>query len=185
MKKSFILASTLFLATLVQADYYVGLNYLTGSGTHTAEKNNNSIDVDVDSSGYGLKLGFGSDISRVELTYTSMDVEYKSSTDTFYGIDIDWVKPFDVHPLAKPFISLGLGWHQWKDYEVLGAGEIRDRGAVALNIGVGALYKIQMFELEAGYKYKYYLWEDLTDYLNDYSDSTSLGNFYAGVNYHF
>lgn len=189
MKKSFILASTLFLATLVQADYYVGLNYLTGSGTQSIEYDTyySNEDIDIDSSGVALKFGFSNSLSRFEISYFSVDVEDDDGGDaTFNGLDFDWIRPFDVHPMAKPFISLGFGYHQWDGFEGVDiTGDSRDRMAFSLNIGAGALYKIEMFELEAGYKYKYYIWEDVDYTYYTRSDSTSLGNFYAGVNFHF
>lgn len=199
MKKSLIslaVASVIATSALAEGEstsnssIYFGVGTFSGTANHTITQTyssgtTNEFEDDYDADGILFKIGSNSGSSRFEVSYTSMDRE----DETFSGLDLDWVKPFGSSNL-KPYLTLGFGYAQWEDYEVIdSSGDTRERAAFTLNYGVGLLYSLGMVELDVAYKGKNYYWEDLegTSGSTSYTleSETNFGGLYAGVNFHF
>jgi len=199
IKKSLITLGLLCASTNAVAanQFYIGAGAITGSGTHSTTYEDTygttlaEDETDIDTSGYSIKIGKDNGSSRVELSYTSIDFEFQNSTENAYGIDLDWVKPFGSSSL-KPFITLGAGYHAWKDreYRVQGTTDSEELKAISLNAGAGIIYSLGRVELEAAYKFKKYFWQDI-EYVGSNgtvvieSQDTTISGLYVGVNFRF
>jgi len=206
IKESLVTLGLLCASTNAVAanQFYIGAGAIAGSGTHIGTYENTygntlgEYETDIDTSGYSVKIGKDNGSSRVELSYTNIDVEFSGSptapwwlqnvngTQTMYGLDLDFVKPFGSSRL-KPFITLGAGYHIWKDnvYRVAGTTDTQDLQALSLNAGAGIIYSLGRVELEAAYKYKYYMWQDIEAGTDTISQDTTISGLYVGVNFRF
>lgn len=166
--------------------WYIGFGMLNGSGKHTQELSTGyKIEGDIDSKATQIKIGKDNGVGRVEFTYTANELDEDGYKSDFNGIDIDFGRKFTDNTV-KPYLSVGFGFHAWDGFKgTTSNGSVRDRQAVSFNYGLGALYQVSMFEIEAAYKGKYYAWEDIEYATYTREDSTHVSGLYLGLNLRF
>jgi hypothetical protein len=150
---------------------YLGFGFSTGSGTIEAESRGMMTDTDVDQDQTRLIIGYQfRSQKRVQLSFTSIDLETKSSGgETEYsGVDIDWHFPFLKDATVQPYLGVGFGLYEYED-----TGELfynnGDLEGVAFNVMAGLLIPVnEHIEFEVAYQVKVISWQTI-EYQNNYS----------------
>jgi opacity protein-like surface antigen len=194
MKKSISSASLLLLsslATTTQADVekgvYLGLDMNTSlSGTATAEYERSNIEneTDIDTTGAGIFIGYRSSRNnRVQLSFTSFDVEYEGgTTEEVTGMDFDWQFVYG-DKTVQPYWGLGFGLYTYEDTSDLFVSD-EDLKGVSFQLAAGAKFDLhEHFELDASYHIKSIAWQDIVVINGFTSETLSLSHTFSYLNF--
>lgn len=161
---------------------YVGFGTMSGSGTVDVEVENTfsstTFEGDLDDSSFTeIKIGKQNGDSKFEIAYTMSDLDGTDAT----GVDFNSLRQFTDFSV-KPQLLFGLGVHSVDNAGATGD----DLTAISLNYGIGVTYKISMVELEAGYKGKYFVFEQ-EEFTNGTTVNTTahINGLFIGANIRF
>lgn len=185
---SLLLLSTFALSSQadVESGVYVGLNGNSSlSGTFKAEYENSDTEVetDIDTTGAAIVIGYRSSRNnRVQLSFTSFDVEYEGgTTEEVTGTDFDWQFVYGDNTV-QPYWGFGFGLYTYEDTGDLFVTDDDLRG-VSFQLAAGAKFDIhENFELDASYHVKSIAWQDIVVTNGFYTETVSLSHTFSYIN---
>ena len=166
-----------------KATMYIGVGSIIGSGEETIEYNGETSKYSYDGSGGNLKMGvITNNFNRFEISYNVFNIEGNGWSDTYYGIDFDYLWVFSTKSNLNPYLGLGLAYCVSENMTGYNEnGEEENAQALGFNLSAGFIYEIgDSFELECAYKITGVEWNYV-----DIDVSDDISNFYIGGNLKF
>lgn len=190
MRKVFGVLAVLLACINAQGikEYYIGVDYAMGSGEYTYESDSSKSLYSTEHTVGAVKIGgILEDDNRLELSFNSVDVVVDGLADkSLSGIDVNYIITDNRNEAAlMPFLTIGGGYYVWEDTGALFvSGE--DLVGAGFNIGIGALIPIgSSLEIEATYRYKGIVWQEIDVSGTIYTPSDSMSLFYVGAKFIF
>lgn len=163
--------------------FYLGVGFLSGSGEF--EDSFAVGRTDNDTSGASFKLGYVTErANRLELSFTSIDLEFPTVKREVSGLDIDHLWTFGADAL-KPYLGLGIGFYTFRNSAQFFTDN-RDLRGVAVNLSAGLVFEVTRdFDLEAALRIKAIESEEIQVGGVTGSWNQTMTNFLIGANLHF
>lgn len=138
---------------------YLGMGFATGSGSQEAKGNFGTSEDDLDQTQGDIEVGYVfASGKRLEVSFTSIDVENGGDKAEYAGIDFDWHFPLSTGKV-QPFLGVGFGLYEFKD-SAKNFDQSDDLGGLALNFLGGVFIPAsEELEFEISYKIKGIGWE--------------------------
>ncbi|MEN8219057.1 MAG: outer membrane beta-barrel protein [Pseudomonadota bacterium] len=188
--KKLLIASILLLSAPAYAELTLSLDLIKDSGERDFELSGYwrqaNIDSDADSTGYRLRLGFGSVAeSRAELYFSQYDVDdqgqFNSEEELEFGVN--YIRTFPQKSVI-PFLKagLGVGLADTDTRFITTTGDTTDNiWNVHFNLGAGLSYSFtDNLAVTADLGYVYRVWQEI-DYGNSVTMSITDSLFRFGV----